>query len=429
MLTTRKEYMHNKILFPLSIAAVAFGIVALNVPSVSAKETKNGIDYWSVKEMMAIKTEVEKEESDACGDDYFCRQDWSYEQLDSNNKYRALENFQMDKLIPTLINPSTNTIKLFYQNEDSMLTHMLGRPQESQIEDFYMLWVEEQLGNPLQNGSWLTYGERYPYFLGDHASVESASHLMIDEDKDRNGANWFTPNVEREYTITNSNLSDNTVRRFYYSLLEENGGRTNGVKDYSSCFDADYHEGMECRYMYGEDGSSRYFPFEPVSNNPEPNVDGKSETASNSDDYAESISSTLDEQTAKTAKKESSKSIVNKDNKAKEKEAIIASQSEKITVSKPVILQTDQKNSEQHDGQPTESGSINTSANTSENNDEVTQPLGISDIELPKTGGCEREIIFPWWFIILVLICDFLLMWFFWPKKSEKRVDKRVNQR
>ena len=431
--------MFQKII--LFLAAFASSASLISVPA-SAKEVKNGIEYWTVSEMREFMLETDAEFATLCGDDGRCKQNLLYERAEADGKYRALENFEMEKLIVSSVNPPANTVKLYYQDEDRMLSFMLGQQKTNNIEDFYMLWVEEWLGNPFKNGSWLTYGERYPYFLGDATTVESASHLMIDEDKNRNGAGWFTPNTEREYLITSSNLNDNSAQMFYYSLLESNGGRTNGVKDYRSCFkDTDYEPGMECRYLFGSDGVSRYFPF-----NPEPtttSTDSVIEPNSNeTNDVTETNPGTkADDTPASTSKEESTtKESSNK------KEANQASASVLSVVTKPVIVDTDKAKTtktNQKDAKTTEqttpnsdqtaevsdvqSSSPQTTATTTDATNDATSST--PTVSLPKSGGCEKETIFPWWFIILVMVCDAIIMWFFWPKKSEKGVDKEVHLR
>lgn len=400
--------MYKKLLLLL---AVFGGSVCLMTTPVSAKEVKNGVEYWTVLEMREFMNEVDAEFASICGEDGFCKDELLYERAEADGKYRALETFEMEKLILSSINPSTNTVKLFYQDEDRVFNYMHGHPKTNRIEDFYMLWVEEWLGNPYQNGSWLTYGERYPYFLGDAATVESASHLMIDEDKDRNGADWFTSNIEREYAVTGSNLNDNTAQRFYYSLLESNGGRTNGVKDYHSCFkDTDYEPGMECRYLFGSDGVSRYFPFYPatvsalVENNTTPTSD-----ANEKDDVKPlSDSNSTKNQTAPTQATNQAAISTQEPTSSKV-------DSQVATATKPVIVKSDST-----EAQPQTATAQTISLTTSYDSTKTSKP-STPGVTLPKSGSCEKETIFPWWFIILVLLCDAIIMWFFWPKKSEKR--------
>ena len=436
--------MYKKII--LFLTAFASGAGFITAP-VSAKETRNGIDYWTVSEMREFMRETDAEFATLCGDDGRCKQDLLYERAETDGKYRALESFEMEKLIVSSINPTKETIKLYYQDEDRMLSFMLGRHETSSIEDFYMLWVEEWLGNPFKNGSWLTYGERYPYFLGDAATVESASHLMIDEDKNRNGAGWFTPNIEREYSVSGSNLADNSVRMFYYSLLESNGGRTNGVKDYRSCFkDTDYESGMECRYLFGSDGVSRYFPFNPEStttptgstteaDRDETNDATEADSSTKTDTPASS--DTEVDTPANTGKEEgTAKESSNKNNQA--------SASVLSVVTKPVIVDTGKKTrtnqkvtkttgqTTSNSDQTAETSAVQSSSPQTDVTATDTTDNAISStpaVELPKSGGCEKETIFPWWFIILVMVCDAIIMWFFWPKKSEKGVDKGVHLR
>lgn len=410
--------MYQKIL--ILFAVLAGGVVLLSAPA-SAKEIKNGIEYWTVSEMREFMLETEAEFNTICGNDGHCKRDLLYERAETNGQYRALESFEMEKLILSSVNPTAETIKLYYQNEDKMLSYMLGRQRTSSIEDLYMLWVEEWLGNPFQNGSWLTYGERYPYFLGDAATVESASHLMIDEDKNRNGADWFTPNVEREYSVAGSGISNNTVQMFYYSLLEANGGRTNGVKDYRSCFDnTDYQQGIECRYLFGSDGVSRYFPFSIATTGTLDNADVP----------------TINDTPITT----NSQPAIEESDKKSSKNNVKASQNKNLAVTpkKPVIIEVSSSGnrpSQTNSTKNSETANTDTAGDlkdtTSSSNGSVVKNAASStpNVTLPKSGSCEKETIFPWWFIIMVAICDAIIMWFFWPKKSEKGVDKRGNLR
>ncbi len=44
-------------------------------------------------------------------------------------------------------------------------------------------------------------------------------------------------------------------------------------------------------------------------------------------------------------------------------------------------------------------------------------------IEVPNLGGesCEKNIYFPWWFLVLLAICDVILLWWWSPKREEQK--------
>ncbi|MBR2725447.1 hypothetical protein IKE97_02300 [Candidatus Saccharibacteria bacterium] len=430
--------MYKKILLLLAVFACSSSFA--NIP-VSAKEIKNGIEYWTVSEMREFLIETESDFSAMCGDDSYCKEDLLYERARTDGKYRALENFMWEKLILSSINPTEEIIKVYYQDEDRMLDYRLGQSEVHSMEDFYMLWVEEWLGNPLRDASWLSYGERYPYFLSDAATVESASHLMIDEDKDRNGAGWFTPNVEREYLVAGSGLGNNTVQMLYYSLLESNGGRTNGVKDYRSCFEGtDYEPGMECRYLFGSDGISRYFPFTPEVSSPDntttENASNGSTETSDTDETNSEADSENHAPNSNTSETENNDKKTSNNNQTSAstlsvatKPVIVDTNNAKTSTSQNSTknIKTSQKNTKTAQNQKVTTSATNSApsspiqttsstANTTDGSNSSTP-----SITLPKSGSCEKEVIFPWWFIILVAVCDVVIMWFFWPKKVQKR--------
>ena len=249
------------LLSSILIPALA-GITILSSPPVSAKEVKDGINYWSVTEMADFKAALDAETEAICEDDYDCRENLHYKRLDLGGQYMALEVFEMERFIVSSINPDAEIIKLYYQDEDKMLSRIYGYPVQIGVKDFYLLWVEESIGNPVEQGGWLMYGQRYPYFLGEKSAVEAATHILIDENQTTSGYGWFTPNEEREYSVAGSELINDTAHMLYFSLLGTDNGRMDGLRDYSSCFEPSlgYQIGMECKAMFGEDGLIAYFP-------------------------------------------------------------------------------------------------------------------------------------------------------------------------
>lgn len=228
----------------------------------------NGQRYWSVAEMIEASELINAKREEFCQGDPMCEEELPWQQMDElGGLYRALDPYENVRFMLTSVNPSANTVKFLYHDEDKMLSRMLGKPIRHDIASIYTVWVEESLGSITTTSSnWLAYGQRAPYHLGSAEEVETATHLIFDESEDRLGRGWFTPNIEREYLIEGSNLVDNTTAQIHYSLdATGDGGHVHGTLDYSSCFNSpDYTDGMECKMMYAEDGSYAYLPLAPA---------------------------------------------------------------------------------------------------------------------------------------------------------------------
>ena len=367
--------MKKLLLLSSTFSLVFMGLVFSSSPPASAKEVKDGINYWSLTEMADFKTAIDAEDEIVCADDYACREDLHFRRLDTGGQYWALEVFEMERFIVSSINPSTDTIKLYYQDEDKMLSRIYGYPMQIGVKDFYLLWVEEGLGDPFSQGGWLMYGQRYPYFLGDKETVEAATHILIDENQTTSGYGWFTPNEEREYSVAGGNLANNTTHAFYFSLLGTDNGRMDGIRDYSSCFEASlgYQDGMECKIMFGEDGMTTYLP----TGSPREEVGSSNDTSPLTDPIIEPVADTnsLDQSpTSQTG-------------------------TETATVSTETIASSNET---------TISNAEITTPNTGENGHEFSNPDYSSDN--PS---------FPWWLGMILTLSLATLIWLFWPSTSK----------
>ncbi len=368
--------MKKKILFTSLILGITFLINYDCSSSVFAEENIDGIRYWDISEMVEFREEVNSEIEERCSGRTRCEESLYYEHLELGGKYLALDLFENISFMVTSINPSTNSVKLFFNDKDKMLSRMFGYDVYHYITDLYVLWIEEWVGDPLENAGWLSYGYRYPYYLMDKGDVISASHIIMDENESRNGINWFEPNTELEYFAEDGNIVDDSVHRLYYSLRDNEGGRTNGSYDYNSCIDSPYYNyGIECRVMFSEYGDMVYLPFsngeegefetediavEENSNNLEPELLTE-EDASDNDGFGE-INADVTEET--------------------NEEILIITNTENI----------------------------------------IESPI-VSPVKTPETGLPTKEsssVEFPWWLGAIFLLNGATFVWLFWPKKSKK---------
>lgn len=260
----------------------------------------NGKRYWSVTEMQTASDLINAKREEFCQGDRMCTEELPWQQMDEfGGIYRALDPYENIHFMLTSVNPSANTVKFLYHDEDKMLSRMLGETVRHDIASIYAVWVDESLGSITTTSSnWLAYGQRAPYHLGTVEEVEAATHLIFDESETELGAGWFTPNTEREYHVEGESLLDNTNDQIHFSFnATEGGGHSHGTLDYSSCIkSSEYVTGMECKTMFSEDGSRVYLPFVTTSiptNNPtEPSEPTESSTPTQDPSNPESSVST-----------------------------------------------------------------------------------------------------------------------------------------
>ena len=246
----------------------------------------NGKRYWSVAEMQTASGLINAKREEFCQGDRMCTEELPWQQMDEfGGIYRALDPYENIHFMLTSVNPSVNTVKFLYHDEDKMLGRMLGETVRHDIASIYAVWVDESLGSiTTTSNNWLAYGQRAPYHLGTVEEVEAATHLVFDESETELGAGWFTPNTEREYHVEGSNLIENTNGQIHFSFnATEGGGHSHGTLDYSSCIkSSEYVTGMECKTMFSEDGSRVYLPFVttsvPTNNSTEPSEPTESST-------------------------------------------------------------------------------------------------------------------------------------------------------
>lgn len=268
----------SKKIIPTLISATMLLSSSLIPPTVYADtETKN---YMTIDEILAYNEQIATESATICGDDYDC-----YERLDRTRmeedfeRYELLNVFRENSLIITSINPATETMKLLYQDEDSMSLRM-GMPGEKQdLAHVYMFWVDST-GEEPRGPAYADYA-----YNAKNGIFQQGLHPIYFGDEETYGPKWFTPNVENEVSIAGSNFAENTSGIIYYTSQAH--GYSAGVKNVGSCFEhPDYRLGMECRIVF-QDGWYHYLPFD-VTAEPELNPDPTSDPVSPTSDPVES---------------------------------------------------------------------------------------------------------------------------------------------
>ena len=274
--------MPKKLLISTLILA-AGGLVNLATasPPASAMVKKDDTLYWSFDEMAKFDTKLRDESEKACGSDEMCKEMYIYEQREKSDmpeKYRALEYFRyLDRLIFTTINPTAETLEVYYRDHDDAMGIYSTEP--SVLKEIYIAWVEKGYQDPRWQAFWDGPDAITPYVTDIRNGVMSAgTHKIYSGTNAEYGDNWFVANQKTILDISGSDLKNNQNRLIQFTVLATNSGNMLGATDYSSCYANGYQEGMECRIMYLAGAWPVYFAAFPGENIPNAEVIAEVET-------------------------------------------------------------------------------------------------------------------------------------------------------
>ena len=92
-------------------------------------------EYWTLDEMRVLSAQLEAEADAACAeaDDPWCIE--MYMQSKGGEAYRALGNYQSSQILISAINPSTNKIRVIFNEENLMEKHWGAANYISTLKD------------------------------------------------------------------------------------------------------------------------------------------------------------------------------------------------------------------------------------------------------------------------------------------------------
>lgn len=370
---TKKLPLLAPLILTLTISTLA---TIVPTPTFAAEPTET---RWSLAEIAALKAQVDTEDELACGDDPECREDRLMERLNSgDNMYWAVEELSMSNFIVSSINPSAETISLYFQEEDYMLKRM-GIDEPRHLSELYMFWLEDGMIGPAKDTIDIY---NYSEDVKNDISV-SGMHPLISKNEAKDGENWLPPRTEAQYSVAGSNLVDNREGILYFTVNAS--GLIIGLKDYSECINSpDYIDGMECRIMFNESGYYSYVPMLPAV----AEVSTEDPTPA-STDAPSTGPTTVPEPTSEPIAPDPS----------------------------PILPEEPGKGATEED--PTAAPSI-------ESSDIADNAVDIIAPKSPDTGAevypgatYGREIELPWWIVALITTGIVLLVWWFVPNHSK----------
>ena len=327
---------------------------------------ENDTTWWTVEELLEFYPEVEAEKDAECGDNQDCQMEFNFSMIERGPKYSALSNLLEGQFWITSINPTTGTIKVLFFDDDMMLKRM-GIEEKLTIENLYIGWTE----------TWLGHGY-YHNFVTPFDDTMLGVHQLFNSETEDTGL--VVPWQENEFPMLEPDISGNTSGVLYYTIYaEDEMFNAQGTFNYSSCLNTpEYQEGTECKMYVSGDQWVSYFPPRDatVENNP-------------SEGFGE------------------------------------------IDADEPTTIEITGISGNTNIKQQEETkGTIDLQELQS------LQKSGIKTVpKAPHTGEYDaisnsyKAINFPWWLTILIVLGGATLLWFFWPKKSKKSLDKNKRVR
>lgn len=271
----------------------------------------------------------------------------------------------------TSINREKGEISVIFHDKDMMLERF-GIHEQGVLNELAMVWIKDR-------SDYL----RYVDFLRSGEENSNISTIYYGN-SEVYGAGWLPANTEVTLDVSGADLAHNTSGIIDFSIsVDPLGG--SGVVDYSMCYsDPEYVLGMDCKLRISEDMKIGYFPVvrEEILSIEEDDVDDAD------------IDKNIENEAVDVAKEILSVTLENNDEKIKN-----------------VVEKTEdaQRNY-------AEEGNADSKMDV-----QIADSGDGSEIEVPIAGGeCRRQIIFPWWILVLIILGDIVVMWLFWPENGKK---------
>ncbi|MBR2544219.1 hypothetical protein IKF04_02880 [Candidatus Saccharibacteria bacterium] len=398
----------KKVLAVGLLALVISPIINTSTPTFAATKER-GTTWWSVEEMLDFYQEVEQEKITECDQDEACGMEFDYNLLERGPKYSALNNFLETQLWITAVNPTKETVKIFYFNDDMMLKRM-GIEEKIHLQHLYMGWFDEW------NAQIFNYN--HDRFVSGEIS---GLHTMYDGSSSVDGLDWIPAWEEVELSVSGSDLKDNLSGIIDYAVFaEENKFNAQGTFNYSDCLNApDYIEGTECKLMISGDQWATYLPSREAK---EEGGEEKAEDAAITDLSDDAVSNgpidaatTTDETTTDP----------NDSNPSAGPGLIDNSTTAIDTTNSPV--QIEEVSQSREIVEPKSELITITEGNQSLSAFESNRKIGIKTPNTGKSMSVVKGEVspMPWWLIMMELLGGILMLWWFIPVRAIKRQKKQ----
>lgn len=429
---------------PLFLPALIVGAIIninLSPQQTSALYKEDGVSWWTVEELLEFSETIEAESSRLCGDNIDCKQDFRFSYIEkADPKYQALESLEQSQFMITSFDFQKDTLKALYFDQDQMQKRM-GDGEHFPLKYILLAWFDQldkfatnyYLDFPIEEQ--LTEDTKLVYF----GSGESF------------GSNGYPSDQIFELPIKPNSLQGNSLGYLDIYILSDQLN-TREVIDYSPCLkDPDYAKGTECQLAFSANQGYRYFLSKNTAD--QNSVDSSSSTNSQNSDFNHSQESEptdfqdVNSTDIQTPDPVDDSLIINSPQAAND--ALVSVLSDDAGQSKTAYSQITTKSNEVS---TLEYGSflpsflpqnifqdIIAQTPVSENSktekelsasSNVVEPLATTNVDLPLSGNqdCRRLIVFPWWLVILLIVGDLVILWWFLPKQIKNQKIQKIKK-
>ena len=407
--------MKKSLIFSSLAVAAIFAGTSLNFHPVSAKTvTEKWGNTYTLEEVKVMYQEFRTKMIATCSeDDRTCLRTFFNTMKAEDPKYGALNTYINIPFYITKIDPETGNLHLYYRDH-SLNRFKMGSMEEGEqhaLTKMYIGWLEPD-----------TNISEFPKLISKDATNEKL-HVIVRAEAEANGGFWFPSEKEVMISAPGADLSNNETRKIIFWLHMGSASFFNN-SDYSTCYEAGYQSGMECRMMFTEAGGYIYLPYsKEETSDPDVKPDGKIEdqTEGKTDDTGDKTNEE-NEQAQDDQNQIDQQAVENNVTNVTATPSVIREtvyRDRYITIFKTVEEQGDK----QEEGASSQKPDQTIQPESSKTQDSLSSS---TSVDLPESGKVEKETIFPWWFVIVLAVVDALIMWFFWPKhkKSQKTSEK-----
>lgn len=387
--------------------------------------------YWSFSEILELEKETTAAAHASCGASFQCERDYLsqlvWDHYEDDPRYMLVNAIRHSQFRVTRINPTAETVSIYYHDEDYMDSEYTGEEIYSHLKGLYMVWADEPSLVPM-NMLYLTDGKMgFQYVVDmDNGTLPDGIHVVFSHTtSDGSPSAWLTSGEESVLNAAGSNLANNPSNRLYYSVYSDGDFNAMSIVDYDM-FMRDYEPGMEYQLMFGKDDLCEYWvpqwpgginpsepePTEPTTDLEEPSEpDGPTEPSeSGSTDPAPTTDPEQSgpNQTEPNAPSTSeiTELITRKTIISTIRNNIYTSEISTNTMGVPEIAQTTVENIENRE---------------KPDDDTVLKDISTDNyVEVPLAANNQEEHTFPWWLIVFALSGIFLFLWWFIPVRRRK---------
>ena len=160
----------------------------------------DGATWWSVEELLEFSKIADAEEEELCGNNYGCREELFFSRFENEDeRYLALNMLKEGRFWITSINPTEETLKVLYFDEDEMLKRW-GIEEKEALDFIFLAWFDSingQIGN-------------YNHYLPIEPQFSDDLHLLYANYAESYDIKGFPANTPFELPINSTGLTNNS---------------------------------------------------------------------------------------------------------------------------------------------------------------------------------------------------------------------------